>query len=76
MTHRRPGELPAAEEAQWERAFLDQLALVRERFAEHPGVSTMLTVVFDPGAGVDSTWQPHIEKLRRVGYGVFRWKNP
>ena len=78
MVHRRPGELSAEEEAQWERSFLDQLALVRERFAEHPGVSTVLAFVFDPAqeANVEESWLPHIAKLRRVGYGIFRWKIP
>lgn len=76
MTHRRPGTLPPAEEARWERAFLEELAVVRRRFATADGVAQVLAFVFDPSqeAQVDTVWRPHLAKLRRVGYGVFRWK--
>jgi len=76
MTHRRPGELSASEDARWEQEFLAELAVVRARFGEDAGVQQVLTMVFDPAgeATVDSLWRPYLPKLRRVGYGVFRWK--
>ena len=76
MTHQRPGTLPAAEEARWERAFTAELAAVRQRFASYDGVQQTLSMVFDPAqeADVDSTWRPYLARLRRVGYAVFRWK--
>lgn len=76
MTHRRPGELSADAEARWERDFLEQLRLVRTRFAREDDVSRLLAMVFDPAheADLEPVWKPHVEKLRRVGYAVFRWK--
>ncbi len=76
MTHHRPGELSASEETRWEQEFLAELAVVRARFGGDAGVQQVLTMVFDPGgeATVDSLWRPYLPKLRRVGYGVFRWK--
>jgi hypothetical protein len=76
MTHHRPGELSPAEEKRWEDAFLDHLALIRARFEQHPDVVEVLGLIFDPAheTELDSMWQPHIAKLRRVGYAVFRWK--
>ena len=76
ITHRRPGELPAAEEARWEREFLEELAIVRDRFAAADGVAKILGLIFDPAheSELSPEWQPHLEKLRRVGYATFRWK--
>ena len=76
MTHRPPGELPEAAEARWERDFLQQLALVRARFARDESVARMLTIMFDPAqeSELGPLWKPHLAKLRRVGYAVFRWK--
>jgi hypothetical protein len=76
MTHTLPGELTPHDEARWERAFLDELALVRARFADDPAVQKMLGMVFDPKgeATLAPAWRPYVAKLRRVGYGVFRWK--
>lgn len=76
MTHHRPGELSPGEETRWEREFVTELAVVRARFGEDAGVQQVLTMVFDPAgeATVDSLWRSHLPKLRRVGYGVFRWK--
>ena len=76
MTHRRPGELSPDAEARWERDFLEQLRMVRARFGRDHGVSQLLSMVFDPAqeADLEPVWKPHVEKLRRVGYAVFRWK--
>jgi hypothetical protein len=76
MTHKRPGELPAAEEARWERAFLEQLREVRARFARDERVAQILRMLFDPAheAELQPDWKPHVAKLRRIGYAVFRWK--
>lgn len=76
MTHHRPGELSAADEERWEHAFVQELALVRRNFADQDGVTQVLAMVFDPAqeASLDSVWRPHVAKLRRVGYAVFRWK--
>lgn len=76
MTHHRPGELAASDETRWEREFLVELAIVRQRFGHDPGVEQLLTMVFDPAgeAGVDSIWRSNLPKLRRVGYFIFRWK--
>jgi hypothetical protein len=76
MTHRPPGKLPAEEEARWEREFLEELAIVEDRFAADGGVAQLLGFIFDPAleAKLDPAWQPHREKLRRVGYATFRWK--
>ena len=76
MTHRRPGSTSSAEEARWEREFVEELALIRRRFATHDGVSDVLAMIFDPSheAELDSLWKPHIAKFRRVGFAVFRWK--
>lgn len=74
--HRRPGSGESTDEARLESEFLKQLSLVRARFAGHRGVTKLLDMMFDPAeeAAVNPAWRPHIEKLRRVGYGVFRWK--
>jgi len=76
MTHHRPGELSASDEVRWEREFLSELAIVRRRFTADAGVQQVLTMVFDPAgeSTVDSLWRPYLPRLRRVGYGVFRWK--
>jgi len=76
MTHHRPGELAPGDEQRWERDFLEELAIVRSQFGQDPGVQQVLTMLFDPAgeASVDSVWRPYLPKLRRVGYGVFRWK--
>jgi len=76
MTHHRPGDLSAADEARWEHDFLDELTIVRARFGHDPGVQQVLNLLFDPAseATVNSLWRPYIGKLRRVGYSVFRWK--
>jgi hypothetical protein len=76
MTHHRPGELPPAEEARWEQEFLRELAVVRARFAAHDGVPQVLGMIFDPAQEreLDAVWRPHVAKLRRVGFAVFRWK--
>jgi len=76
MTHRRPGQLSPADEARWEREFLDELSIARSRFAQDVGVEQVLGLVFDPAseATVDSLWRPYLPKLRRVGYAAFRWK--
>jgi hypothetical protein len=76
MTHRPPGDLASTEEARWERAFLDELAVVRSRFAADDGVAQVLAMVFDRTQ--ESTLEPEaraqLTRLRRVGYAVFRWK--
>lgn len=76
MVHHRPGELGAEEEKHWEEAFVAHLARIRDRFGQHPDVVQVLALIFNPAheAELDSTWQPHVAKLRRVGYAVFRWK--
>jgi hypothetical protein len=76
MTHHPPGQLSPADEARWEREFLDELVVVRSRFAQDPGVEQVLGLLFAPTseATVDSLWRPYVAKLRRVGYAVFRWK--
>ncbi len=76
MTHHRPGELAPSDEERFERDFLQELAIVGSRFGRDPGVQQILTPLFDPAgeATVDSVWRPYLDKLRRVGYGVFRWK--
>jgi hypothetical protein len=76
MTHRRPGDLSPVAEARWERDFLEQLGVIRARFAREEDVTGMLEMIFDPAqeTGIDSSWKAHVAKLRRVGYAVFRWK--
>lgn len=76
LTHPRPGTVSAAELQRRDEEFVRQLELVRRRFANHDGVAQMLAFVFDPAqeAKIAPEWQPQMERLRRVGYGVFRWK--
>lgn len=76
LTHQRPGTLPKSEEAEWERSFVDELAVVRSRFATDRGVAQVLSLVFDPSNAnqADSVWKGQEAKLQRVGYAVFRWK--
>ncbi|HEX2779396.1 MAG TPA: hypothetical protein VHM30_07845 [Gemmatimonadaceae bacterium] len=76
MTHLPTDSLPAAESARWEREFVDELAIVRARFASDPGVTQILALIFDPSKArsVDPTRQRDTAKLQRLGYGIFRWK--
>jgi hypothetical protein len=76
MVHQRPGTLTSADEARWSREFLRELAIVRARFANNEAVNQVLTMIFDPSqeSQLDSIWLPHVARLRRVGYAMFRWK--
>jgi hypothetical protein len=76
MTHQLPGKLSPEEEARWEHEFVEQLRLVRARFASDKGLPQVLEMIFDPAQEAEllPVWKPHVERLRRVGYGVFRWK--
>jgi hypothetical protein len=76
MTHYPPGKFAAATEERWEREFVEQLQLVRSRFAGEAGVQQILAMVFDAAQEdrLEPVWQPHVAKLRRIGYAVFRWK--
>jgi hypothetical protein len=75
MTHTQAG-VTDADAARWEREFLEELAIVRRDFATYDGVAQTLSMIFDPAQEKDvaPAWQPQIEKLRRVGYAIFRWK--
>jgi hypothetical protein len=72
MTHPKPGALPALDAAQWEKEFVDELALVRARFAQDPDVQRTLTSIFTPDE--DSRSPSETARLRRVGYRTFRWR--
>jgi hypothetical protein len=75
-THQLSGTRPAAEVERWDRAFLDQLAVVHQRFADDPAVAQVLRFIFDPAQEVDldPAWRGELPRLRRVGFGAFRWK--
>jgi hypothetical protein len=77
MTHRLPRETSAAERERWDREFVDELTIVRSRFMASDGVAQILVMVFDPAheAELAPEWKPEVERLRRVGYAVFRWKH-
>ena len=77
VSHKKPPEISAEDEARWERAFLAQLQVVRTRFGRVPIVPRVLAFVFDPKqeAGMTTPEQKaELPKLRRVGYAIFRWK--
>lgn len=76
LTHPRPGTVPPAELERRDQEFLAQLAIVRGRFAEHDGVDQILMLIFDPAQEADLApeWRAQVERLRRVGYAMFRWK--
>jgi hypothetical protein len=76
MTHNRPGTLSDAERDRWDAAFVEQLGIVRSRFAADSDVSGMLEMIFDPAqeASVTDAWRSELPRLRRIGYAVFRWK--
>lgn len=76
QAHQRPPKVSPEEQARSEKAFLDELAVVRARFMDRDGVRQILSLVFDPAqeASVNPAWQSDIPRLRRIGYGVFRWK--
>lgn len=76
LAHARPGSTSAADVDRWDKAFGDELAIVRQRFASYDGVAVTLALIFDPAqeAEVDSIWRSQLPRLRRVGYAVFRWK--
>lgn len=61
---------------EWERTFLQQLALLRSRFSAHSEIMRILAALFDERAGGDlSTLTPQqLAKRRRVGFAVLRWK--
>ena len=75
MRH-RADSLPAAELRRRDDDFVRQLEIVRRRFASHDGVEQVLTFVFDPAQEAELTPErrAQVERLRRVGYAVFRWK--
>ena len=67
---------PASDVARWDREFIDQLAIVRQRFSGERDVETILRFIFDPAqeADVEPAWRGELPRLRRIGYAVFRWK--
>lgn len=60
MAHRRGGAVATADDARWRRAFLDELAIVRDRFMDRDGVSEGLALVSDPAqaSAVAPMWRP------------------
>ena len=73
ITHTPPGD----EDVRWEREFVEELAIVRQKFATYDGVAQVLAMIFDPTLDKDTAPESQIraEKWRRVGYAVFRWKH-
>ena len=76
MAHKDTTEVAAADAKRWEREFLDRLAYVRSRFGEERDVQRMFAMIFNPAdeAKVRPERRHQIEKLRRIGWGPFRWK--
>jgi hypothetical protein len=74
--HQRPGTSAEPADALWEAAYLKQLAVIRKSFLSYPDVAETIAIVFDSAnmKSVDPTWKAASEKLRRVGYATFRWK--
>lgn len=67
MAHRRAGAVATADDARWRRAFLDELAIVHDRFMDSDGVTQGLALVSDPAqaTGVAPMWQPPATAGRR-----------
>jgi hypothetical protein len=76
LTHRSLPTSVSADDKAWENEFVDKLALVRRRFASENDVNRMMVLVFNPSEEVKLAEQSPaaLPKLRRIGYGVFRWK--
>lgn len=67
MAHRRGGAVASADDARWRRAFLDELAIVHDRFMDSAGVSEGLALVSDPAqaSAMAAMWQPSPVSARR-----------
>ena len=76
IVHKSQRELLEGTEAEWERAYLKELTLIRTKFGASQLVTTILDWAFDErNAGDLSGLTPErIAKLKRVGYALIRWK--
>ena len=72
-----PKDLPKkAYDARWELLFLKKLEYVRENFPEDSKVQFITTVIFDESTvtNLSELSSEEIERGRRFGFGIFRWK--
>jgi hypothetical protein len=75
MVHWPRNKPPPSDHAVWEQAFLDQLALVKARFASNEAVQAIIAAIFDESkAGEMKLSEAEIARNRRYGFGTFRWK--
>lgn len=71
-----PAKLTIGSSAQWEAAFVNQLAEVRHRFAADTRTMQMLDWVLAAKAADDTTSMSaaDLAKYHRIGFAVLRWK--
>jgi hypothetical protein len=75
MVHPRPGTPPSSDQAVWDQAFLDQLSLVKVRFASEKAVQITIAAIFDESkAGEMKLSEAQIARNRQYGFADFRWK--
>lgn len=75
LVHPSPGKPLPEDQATWDQAFLDQLALVKAKFADDKLVVKMTSLIFDATSAQASKLSPEeAARSRKVGYGLFRWK--
>ena len=75
MTRLRPNTPPSSDQAVWDKAFLDQLTLLKARFASDKAVQAVTAAIFDDSkAGDMKLSEAQISRGRQYGFGVFRWK--
>lgn len=75
MVGLRAGKPPSSDQAVWDKAFLDQLSLVKARFASDRAVQATTAAIFDESkAGEMKLSESQISRNRQYGFGDFRWK--
>jgi hypothetical protein len=76
MVHWPPDKPVPDDQPVWDKAFLEQLAVVRARFATDKRVQSGTTVIFDEELAGDlsKVTEAELARRRQFGYGVMRWK--
>jgi hypothetical protein len=76
LVHPPAGQPVPSDQAAWDAAFLDQIALVTVKFKEDKRVRAITSLIFDASrADLSKLSADEIARSKRVGYATFRWKS-
>jgi len=72
------GQDPPGSEPWWDTAFIQHSEKVRQRFSAYTPVAVLFSSLFDPEVAEAAGPLPdsEVERRKKVGFAIFRWKQP